>query len=190
MFSLGLFSSNNQITSNDSKSRLQKAIERNRTKQQKKIKTGSRSLGSNRGGRESVGRPDNIQFTNIRGTRTNNILHPNIRSRSNNRGDSELKKKFLKSCIILGWIFCIMFFGQLIIGARGVIDFYKLDSEYKEMVNRYQSIFNDNQKISQEIERLKKDNAYQKKLVRDNLGFISKNEYLILFQNRRGFSPP
>jgi hypothetical protein len=35
--------------------------------------------------------------------------------------------------------------------------------------------------LVREIERMHNDVGYQKKLVRDNLGFIASDEYLVLF---------
>ena len=186
MFRLGLFSSDSSVQGSSTKSRLQKAIERNRLKQEKKIN--KRGMGLSKGARETVGRPDNIQFTNIRGRRSATFANSNGRS-TLERVPSAFKDKLIKVITILGWVSCFLFFGQLVIGDRGVIDFYKLDNEYQNILNKYESIIADNKRISEKIIRIKKDISYQKKLVRDNLGFISKNEYLILFQNARSSSP-
>ena len=43
----------------------------------------------------------------------------------------------------------------------------------------------ENMQIVREIERMQTDTAYQKKLVRDNLGFIAADEFLILFPKEK-----
>ena len=40
--------------------------------------------------------------------------------------------------------------------------------------------------MNDEIKKIGSNSTYQKKLVRDNLGFIARDEYLILFPREKG----
>lgn len=83
----------------------------------------------------------------------------------------------IKGC----WIFCALMVLRLIFASGGVTDYYSQKDVVSTKVKELESIQKDNSMLVREIERMKNDTGYQKKLVRDNLGFIAKDEFLVLF---------
>ncbi|MDA9189619.1 hypothetical protein N9O57_01425 [bacterium] len=81
----------------------------------------------------------------------------------------------------LAWIACAILFVRLVFADRGVMDYYLRMNNHKVQLNDYRELLNENKMLVSQIEKVKKNHAYQKKLVRDHLGFISKNEFLLLF---------
>lgn len=88
---------------------------------------------------------------------------------------------FVKAC----WIFAFILLGRLIISSGGVVDYYSKKSLIESKVHERDLILSENGGLVHEIDAIKNDQAYQRKLVRDHLGFIAKDEYLILFHQAR-----
>ncbi len=86
------------------------------------------------------------------------------------------------------WGFCFFLLLRLIFSEGGVVDYYASQSLMNDKLLEYQSIQDDNKNLAIEIEKIKLNKSYQKKLVRDNLGFIAKDEYLILFPKSKKMS--
>ena len=84
---------------------------------------------------------------------------------------------FVMACWILLGAMCL----RLIFSRGGVIDFYANKGLLEGKVEEYQSIKVENKTLLKEIKKIRSSKAYQKKLVRDHLGFIAKDEFLILF---------
>ena len=87
------------------------------------------------------------------------------------------------------WLFCFFLIFRLLFAERGVIEYYQRTDIYEKQVKNLDSIILDNKNTEIEIEKIKSNSSYQKKLIRDHLGFISKDEYLILFQRDQGNLP-
>lgn len=83
----------------------------------------------------------------------------------------------------LAWIFCFSMILRLIFMDQGVIDFVKMENRLSGREEILKEIQNENKDIMNEIDLIKNNPGYQKKLVRDHLGAISSDEYLILFPN-------
>lgn len=83
----------------------------------------------------------------------------------------------------LSWIFCFSMVLRLIFMDQGVIDFVKMENRLSSREAILKEILNENKDIMNEIDLIKNNPSYQKKLVRDHLGAISSDEYLILFPN-------
>lgn len=79
------------------------------------------------------------------------------------------------------WIFCGLMVLRLIFATGGVTDFYSQKSIVAERVTELGDIKKENTALVREIERMRSDAGFQKKLVRDNLGFIAADEFLVLF---------
>ena len=79
------------------------------------------------------------------------------------------------------WLFSFVLILRLIFSTGGVLDY----RTHKEMLRlkhqEHDQMIAANKKLIKEIKRIKEDAKYQKKLVRDYLGFIAEDEYLILF---------
>jgi cell division protein FtsB len=88
------------------------------------------------------------------------------------------QSKFFVYC---AWAFCGVLMLRLIFSEGGVIDYYSSHSVFKDKIYEHKSIIKENVALVAEIQKIKSNGKYQKKLVRDNLGFIGRDEFLILF---------
>ncbi|MFZ4712407.1 MAG: FtsB family cell division protein [Bacteriovoracaceae bacterium] len=80
-----------------------------------------------------------------------------------------------------GWIFVCFLFFRLIFMDSGIIDFIKMEKRLDARLGDLRSIQMENEDLKTEIDLIKNNTPYQKKLVRDHLGAIDGNEYLLLF---------
>lgn len=174
--------------------RLKKAIERNRVKRAKREratvsparKTGlysssgrTSTLGTSRATRQSVARQDQFEFlTSVKKRPRKPIVGYKYKSK---KAKSNLKLKMQKYLHIAGWIFCLFLVLRLVFADRGVVDFYKRNAHLDKRMDRFQEIRNENSDLEKEIVLIRSSRGYQKKLVRDHLGFIDRDEFLILF---------
>lgn len=79
------------------------------------------------------------------------------------------------------WAVCGVLVLRLIFSGGGVMDYYERKSQLNERVYEKERIVAENEALRGEIEMIKNSSAHQKKLVREHLGFISSDEFLILF---------
>lgn len=94
-------------------------------------------------------------------------------------------KKFAKGQSFLlkaGWIFAGILLVRLVLSNDGVIDYYDRKELIQNKYTELKSFKLENEALVVEIEKIKKSPRYQRKIVRDHLGFIAKDEFLILFQ--------
>lgn len=89
----------------------------------------------------------------------------------------------------LAWLFCFGMVLRLVSMDQGVIDFVKMENRLSARENILKEIQLENKDLMNEIDLIKNNPAYQKKLVRDHLGAISSDEFLILFPNDTGAVP-
>lgn len=82
----------------------------------------------------------------------------------------------------LGWCVCLFLMARLIFAHRGVIDYYKRRNVLQERNDYLYQLKIENQDVIKEMKKIKTNEMYKKKLVRDRLGFISADEFLILFR--------
>lgn len=135
--------------------------------------------------RRSVARPDDTDFTPVkRAPRkvASQISYATTGSKKKNKQlDPNLLNYFVKGC----WIFCAILILRLVFANGGVTDFYSRRSILNDRTNELDRIKKENMQLVHEIERMQTDIAFQKKLVRDNLGFIAADEFLILFPKEK-----
>jgi cell division protein FtsB len=81
----------------------------------------------------------------------------------------------------LGYAFILLISLRLVFADRGIIDYLRRDRTLSERSQYHQSILKENKLLSEEINRIEKDQPYQKQLVRDLLGFIGNDETLLVF---------
>lgn len=84
---------------------------------------------------------------------------------------------FIKVC----WMLIFALGARLIFMERGVIDYYSTQNHIQEKIHQISLLKEENQALVHEIHEIKVNPAYQKKLAREHLGVIAKDEYLILF---------
>ena len=95
------------------------------------------------------------------------------------------KSKFVDQLVIMGWIAIAILTARLLFSDRGVFDYYA-HKEKLSLINHEKLLVEENNReLLKEIKLIETDPKYQKKIVRDNLGFIAKSEYLILFAKGR-----
>jgi cell division protein FtsB len=134
--------------------------------------------------RRSVAKPDEVEFSPVK--RAPRKVSNQISYTTSDRKKSKQIDPTLIGYLVKGsWIFCGLMILRLIFANGGVTDFYSQRSLYSDRQSEFDRIKNENMQIVREIERMQTDTAYQKKLVRDNLGFIAADEFLILFPKEK-----
>jgi len=200
-------------TSSTSNEKLKKAIERNRVRIAKKqgkktIELSSRQTSRGKGPSWSVSRPQSkdppaTKETSRRlgSTRGEYQFSTSLR-KSPARPPAKIgyiarkkqaisglcdgiKDKFRGILVYLGWAFCFFLLFRLVFTDRGVLDFYSRQKVYDGKVKNLEIIKKESAELGRQIEHIKSNRIYQKKLVRDHLGFISEDEFLILFPKEK-----
>lgn len=192
--------------STSSNERLQKAIERNRAKQaareareKKSIELSQRenskwsmppdppptreNVDGVKVERNAPRRPfrsaDNISFTTDAREMNKRPVRLAYRSTST---EGKKQKSILSSRLVLfAWAICFVFVLRLAFAERGMMDFYQRQKDVQQKNDEYRRVEMENRELSKEIEMIKNDLPFQRKLVRDNLGYIAQDEYLVMF---------
>jgi cell division protein FtsB len=89
--------------------------------------------------------------------------------------------KFEWSWTKAGWMVCGALVLRLIFMEGGVVDFNSMENTLVKKEYTLQSVRQENADLIQEIHKLRTSPQYQKKITRDHLGVIAKDEYLVLF---------
>ncbi len=135
--------------------------------------------------RRSVARPNEADFTPAKRTPrkvSSQISYTTTSGRKKSKPlDPTLVGYLVKGC----WIFCAVMVLRLLFASGGVKDYYSQRSLHNERLGELDRIKKENMQLVREIERMKTDMAFQKKLVRDNLGFIASDEFLVLFPKEK-----
>ncbi len=101
---------------------------------------------------------------------------------------SKARKKIMKGtneAVAKGiWVFCAFLLLRLVFSDGGVQDYYAQKEVLENHFSRLSQIEEENVLLLKEIDKLVKDPQYQKKVVRDHLGYIASDEYLVLFPNK------
>jgi cell division protein FtsB len=131
--------------------------------------------------RRSVAKPEDTEFVPVKRTTrkvASQISYTTSSTRKKPKSlDPKLSNYLIKGC----WIFCAVMVLRLIFSNGGVSDYYAQKATWQSRVEELSSIKKENMTLVREIERMRSDTGYQKKLVRDNLGFIASDEFLVLF---------
>lgn len=170
--------------------RLRKAIERNRAKQVKRTQRTTRSTSSVRGTvtRRTVAKPETVEFEPIQrrtAAKTKALTKVSYRKTTPARKKATVKisvsEKWQNIFTKIMWAFCGLLLLRLIFSNGGVVDYYSRLGQLKQKNIEYGKIIKQNKDIIAEIKKIKSNPGYQKKLVRDNLGLIAADEYLVVF---------
>lgn len=92
------------------------------------------------------------------------------------------KEKWINYFQKIFWCGCLVLFIHLVFSDRGVSDYYSQRKSLEKKLNGLELLKKNKKELEKNIKLIRKDKFHQKKLVRDHLGFISKDEFLILFQ--------
>lgn len=130
--------------------------------------------------RRTVAKPDETEFTPIKRTTRKAASHISYTTGVKKKG-KELDPKYTDYLVKGSWIFCGFLILRLVFANGGVVDYFSQKKTLNERIADLSRIKKENMSLVHEIERMQLDAAYQKRLVRDNLGFIAQDEFLILF---------
>lgn len=78
------------------------------------------------------------------------------------------------------WIFSIILLFRLIFADRGVLEYYFRRKKVQEKLETLENQVQINKKLTKEIARIQKDTTFQKSLVRNHLGFIADDEFILV----------
>jgi cell division protein FtsB len=67
----------------------------------------------------------------------------------------------------------------------GLIRFFQINKELAEIQTANQALYEENQKLQAEIDRLKNDPAYQEEVARKQFGLLKNNEILYDFNKKK-----
>ena len=82
---------------------------------------------------------------------------------------------------VAAWGVCVFFLGIVIFGERGIVDYTIRYSNLEKKNNQLNFLIKENEEIKFQIYRLENDRTYQRQVIRDYLGYIANDEYLIIF---------
>jgi hypothetical protein len=112
-------------------------------------------------------------------------LGPNRKTAKKATSKVAKKSSLLDHLVIMGWIAIAILTARLLFSDRGVFDYYAHKDKLNQINHERELVLQNNQELLHEIKLIESNAKYQKKIVRDNLGFIAKSEYLILFAKQR-----
>jgi hypothetical protein len=98
------------------------------------------------------------------------------------------KKLNRKQSIIMariGWGFCVFLLLRLVFSDRGVIDYYDLKEIATDKFNEKIMLIKENESLIKDIRLIQDDAGYQRRLVRDHLGYVANDEYVVLFPSEK-----
>lgn len=164
----------------DQRSRAENRQEEIKVEPRVQVRTNMRREATPVASRKSVGRPDETEFAPVK--RTAKKAASQISYTTGSRKKSkELDPKLINYLVKGSWIFCGFLVLRLIFANGGLVSYFSQKSILNERFSELSRIKSENMSLVNEIERMQTDVAYQKRLVRDNLGFIAHDEFLVLF---------
>ncbi|GAB4009911.1 MAG: hypothetical protein Fur0010_01440 [Bdellovibrio sp.] len=145
--------------------------------------------------RRTIGKPEELDFLDRPITRTRaratSVNYPVTKTTSRATSKTTTKRATSRSKssdgplqiwgMRIGWAFFVFLFLRLIFSNGGIVDYYNKKSLLNNQLSELETIKLENKAILAEIDQLSHDKSYQKRMVREHLGFISSDEFLILF---------
>lgn len=131
--------------------------------------------------RRTVARPHDTEFVAVKRATKKAAPALNYHTTSNRKKSKPLDPAIVSFLTKCAWIFAGFLILRLVFAKGGVTDFYSQHKVLTQKQSELKKIKDENMQLVREIERMHTDAGYQKKLVRDNLGFIAADEFLVLF---------
>lgn len=131
--------------------------------------------------RRSVAKPEDTEFVPVKRTPKKVASQISYTTTSTRKKQKSMDPKYVNWLVKGSWIFCGLMVLRLIFATGGVTDFYSQKNSVADRIAELSDIKKENMQLVREIERMRSDTGFQKKLVRDNLGFIAADEFLVLF---------
>ena len=135
--------------------------------------------------RKSVAKPNEAEFAPVKKVPLKKAASHISYTTGNKKKNNTIDPKYIDYLVKGSWFFSAILALRLIFANGGVVDYLSQKSVLNNRYNELARIKNENMSLVHEIERMQLDGAYQKRLVRDNLGFIAQDEYLILFPQEK-----
>jgi cell division protein FtsB len=135
--------------------------------------------------RRSVAKPEDTEFVPVKRAPKKVASHISYTTNSTRKKAKQVDPKYATWLVKGSWIFCAIMVLRLIFANGGITDFYSQKAAANERMNELTGIKKENMQLVREIERMRSDAGFQKKLVRDNLGFIAADEFLVLFPKEK-----
>lgn len=135
--------------------------------------------------RRTTAKPEDTEFVPVKRKATrqvaSQISYATGSASTSRKKAKSMDPKYVTWLVKGSWIFCALMVLRLIFAAGGVTDYYSQKSSVSARIAELTDIKKENMTLVREIERMRSDTGFQKKLVRDNLGFIASDEFLVLF---------
>jgi cell division protein FtsB len=126
--------------------------------------------------RRSVAKPEDTEFVPVKRTQRKVASQISYTTTgTTKRKQKSLDPKYQGWLIKGSWIFCAVMVLRLIFAAGGVTDFYSQKNSVSARLGELSDIKKENMQLVREIERMRSDTGFQKKLVR------ASDEFLVLF---------
>ena len=135
--------------------------------------------------RRSVAKPEDTEFVPVKRTPKKVASQISYTTTSTRKKSKSVDPKYTTWLVKGSWIFCGLMVLRLIFAAGGVTDYYSQKTSVNDRMNELTGIKKENMQLVREIERMRSDTGFQKRLVRDNLGFIASDEFLVLFPKEK-----
>lgn len=125
--------------------------------------------------------PAVVEYDNKSLTSVSNIKNK-ISAKRKLKAKTKIETKNALNWFVKGsWLFCLFLIGRLVFAEGGIVEFFQKKNVYNQKMFELEQAKTENDDLMKELESIQNDFKYQKKLVRDHLGYIAKDEYLILF---------
>lgn len=111
------------------------------------------------------------------------LIDPKIGHRKKQKIIKRLKKIPIWYSLVA--LFVLFGLARLIFMKGGIIDFKEMESNLNYKMHQINLIKAENSQLENELRRIQNDRRYQKNLIREHLGVISDDEYLILFAKEK-----
>ncbi len=162
--------------------KLQKAIERNRRKKEKEAALQNNRFFSSAPTIVADYRPLSTTFIGrlrefLYSSRKKARTVPRKGKTAGSERSGEGARLFVRAYFVL----LLFLFLRLFFSAGGIRDYLAKEKDLENANLGLRLVERENQEIREEMNAIKKSSSLQKKIVRDHLGFIAKDEFLILF---------
>ena len=147
----------------------------------KKAKKSGFKAFSQSSSRKYPAKANQAEFTFLRKSHT----VPKVKYMAKRKQKNASKKKWQKFFIITSWMVCAALVLHWVFADGGLADYYSMEKVLAAKKKEYHAIVSENKQIKNEIKQMKTNPKLQKKLVREHLGVISDDEYLILFAKEK-----
>jgi cell division protein FtsB len=91
------------------------------------------------------------------------------------------QKRLILGSVIIG----LFLLSWVLFSPYGLVKYYKVKDSLAKVRLENQQLKESNQKLRQKMERLVSEPEYLEKLVRDNYGYIKKNEMIFEFREKK-----